>query len=81
MSSIPNMTGRDLYLRTTDTHTGKAVVRRHRVWDADLFIESQRQALRKDGENAGDGETPDPMRFIVTVATTEEYRAANRRSA
>lgn len=75
---MSNLIGKDVYLRVTDNTSGKSSVQHHRAWDVDRFIESQREAHRKDGEKAGEGETPDPMRFIVTVATPEEYRAAIR---
>ena len=74
------LTGKDVFLRVTDNHNGRSTVRQHRVWDVDRFIESQRKAHREEGERVAGGETPDPMRFTVSLATADEYRAANRRT-
>ena len=78
---MSTLIGKDLFLRVTDNHTRKSTVRQHRVWDANRFIESQRKAHREEGERVAGGETPDPMRFTVSLATADEYRAANRRDA
>ena len=78
---MSTLTGKDVFLRVNDNQSGKSTVRQHRVWDADRFIEAQRKAHREEGERVAEGETPDPMRFTVSLATADEYRAANRRTA
>lgn len=76
-----DLTGKDVYLRVTDTHTNQSTLRHHRAWDADRFIEAQRAAYRAEGETPPKGQKADPMRFVVSLVTAAEYRAANRRAA
>lgn len=77
---MSELSGKDVYLRVTDTHRGTATVRHHRAWDSGRFIESQRRAYRAEGEKAAAGEKPDPLRFTVQVASAEEYRAERQRT-
>ena len=70
------MIGTDIFLRITDSKTGSSVVRHHRVWDADRFIESRREEHRKEGEKEGD-----PTRYVVSLSSRDEYRAANAKEA
>ncbi len=45
------MSCREIYMRHT-TKEGAAYVVEHRVWDANLFVTSQRDAAKKEGGNA-----------------------------
>ncbi len=80
MIDMADMTGKDVYLRVTDTHRKQSTLRHHRAWDVDRFIESQRAAYRAEGEKPAPGQKADPMRFVVSLASAEEYRAANWRA-
>jgi hypothetical protein len=63
---MTSMEGRDIYLRVT-TKKGKSTVTHHRVWDADRFVESQRQ-LHSDPKKKEDD------RCTVEVATKADYQ-------
>ena len=78
---MSDLYGKDVYLRVTDTHTKQSTLRHHRALDVDRFIEAQRAAYRAEGEKPAPGQQADPMRFVVSLATAAEYRAANRRAA
>lgn len=61
--------GRDLYLRHTSAD-GKSHVMQHRVWDADLFIASQEQAVGKvNADQKGDA----PRKAAVQQITKDQY--------
>ncbi len=70
------MTGKDVYLRVTNTATGATSVRHHRAWDVDRFIEAQRQAHRVEGEKE-----ENPLLWRVELASAQEYRSQSARSA
>ena len=68
------MDGRDIYVKLVDpAGAHRPVVNHHRVWDAELFIASQVEQYQ--GPKVKDGD-----RRVVSVATEDEYRRANRRA-
>ena len=68
---------RDLHMRFTDTH-GKAVVRCHRVWDADRFILARQLEASHDNAKVGAEDPTLPQRAKVEVITEAEYLKARK---
>ena len=66
MSNSNTIVGRDIYYRVTD-YQGRSRVHCARVWDADRFLQAQR-------EN-GNGSFKPEDRFTISPATEADYKA------
>lgn len=70
--SQASISGRDIYVRHTDTN-GKSHVEQHRVWDRDRFIASrQADASQANAKVEGDGKRLAKVELI----TAEQFKAA-----
>ena len=66
---------RDLHLRVTDTG-GSAVVRQHRVWDADRFLAArQREASNLNAEAVKDDPRAKQLAKVELITEAEYLKA------
>ena len=73
--STDTLTCRDLHLRHTDT-SGNAIVRCHRVWDADLFLAARQREASELNTKAVKDDAKAPQRAKVEMITEAEYQKA-----
>lgn len=65
------MNGRSVYLRITDRKDKSVTFDSRRAWDVDLFMTSQQDQARKQGEK-----DRAPGRYVVEMITQDDYRKA-----
>jgi hypothetical protein len=72
------LTGRDVFVKVTDTKTGAVIATQHRAWDVDRFMASQQQQYRDADAKE---KPPTPGRHVVTMIDRTEYQTISRRAA